>query len=158
MFKQSIFVVLIMSCSSAASTVCALEQAGEKSFVNVVPGANLSHKKMNRVQLAGKNLDGIKLIRTKLHQADLSNSSLQGAKMAFSELHESNLSYADLQNANLREANLYKVDLRGADLRGANLRNARLAGASLGQAKFNDKTILPFGKAKALELGMQYLP
>lgn len=79
------------------------------------------------------------------------------------ELWGADLKKAELARAKLDGANLPRADLSGADLSGASLKGAilmmtKLSGANLEGAIFNERTVLPFSRAEAIQRGMVYVP
>jgi len=81
---------------------------------------------LERIDLAGENLQGISL-----GFCDLRGKNFRGADLSFAHLGCADLRGADLRNANLFAANLGAADMRGADLRYSDLRKANLEGTQL---------------------------
>lgn len=104
-------------------------------------GANLGGAYLGGAYLGGANLEGANLVGANLVGADLGGAYLRGAYLGYAYLGGADLGYA-----NLREADLVGAYLRGADLGGANLEDANLRGADLVGAKFDDKTVMPYGE------------
>jgi hypothetical protein len=118
---------------------------------------NLSGRNLEGVILAGLDLRGAILFRANLRKANLRGAILFGADLREANLCEANLSYANLSRAFLQEAilrgadlskaflfrtslhgaNLFGADLRGADLSEANLRGAILFRADLREANLS---------------------
>ena len=84
-----------------------------------------------RAQLSHAKLDGLNLANRTLKEADLSGASLVGATLYGSNLELASLYCADLRGCNLQSADLTRADLRGASLKGACLSYAVLDGADL---------------------------
>jgi uncharacterized protein YjbI with pentapeptide repeats len=110
----------------------------EQPELNLVLAAHerfVSSRGGKRAQLTHKKLDGLNLANRVLTDADFSGSSLVGATLYGSNLQRASFYCADLRDANLQSANLFRADLRGASFRGANLSLAVLDGADLRAAR-----------------------
>ncbi|HEY0105715.1 MAG TPA: pentapeptide repeat-containing protein [Rhizomicrobium sp.] len=83
--------------------------------------AELSRTKLDRLNLANRNLA----------EADFSFASMVGAVLFGSTLDRANLHCADLRDCDFSSARLVKADMRGASLCGAKLGFAKLDGADL---------------------------
>lgn len=110
--------------------------------------ADLSHKRLDGLGLAGvslpfanlcgvactgQDLTGADLTGSLLVDSDFSGSNLRGAHLKGADLSRCDLRGCDLREADLTGANLEHADLSGADLRGAITEGARLGSAVLGQ-------------------------
>jgi len=116
------------------------------------PGTDLRNQKLDRVDWARAELDGVHLDGARLNDADLTEASLVGATLDDARMRRvllsgatlreataagASLRDADLRGADLRESRLVDADLRGADLQGANLSAADLTGADLRRARLD---------------------
>ena len=111
--------------------------------------ADLVAAKLSNTDLSGANLNGANLIVANLSGANLSGAHLSGANLKVANLSGANLSDVHLYRANLSGADLSMVDLSGICMDTAIFEKTNLKGA-----KYNDKTILPFGDAEAKRRGM----
>lgn len=129
----------------------------------LLKGANLIEANLNGANLDEANLKGSRLryaylTRGRLIHADLSGADLVGAHMQQAKLVNANLRQAMLTVADLREAHMDGANLQGAglngvhlgaanlwltELQGANLHEAILVGAKIGNARFDETTVLP---------------
>ena len=116
--------------------------------------ANLNGTDLSGAYLRGANLSGADLRGTDLSKTYLRGADLRWTILSDANLKEANLKYASLSDANLNDADLSGADLSGAYLRWADLSGADLSGAVLNEAKYNNKTILPFDDAEAKKRGM----
>ena len=89
------------------------------------PFANLSHKSVNNINLAG-----VKLMYAQLAYANLASSQLQGADLSGSDARGADMSYTNMTGATLRWSTLMWSNFSFANLTGANLSGAFLAGAN----------------------------
>lgn len=83
--------------------------------------ADLAHTRLDRLNLANRNLT----------EADFSYASLIGATMFGTTLDRANFQCADLRDCDLSSTRLIRANLRGASICGAKLAFARLDGADL---------------------------
>ena len=108
--------------------------------------AHLQNAPMNMANLQGANLQGARMERAKLwvsnlEGADLERANLQGADLERANLQDANLQGANLQGANLGRAILEDANLEGAYLEGAYLQDANLRGANLEGANLEDANL-----------------
>lgn len=82
-----------------------------------------------RAELAGADLEGVRLCERDLRNVDMHQANLRGADLMGADLSGADLRGANLRNADLRYADLREADLRGTDLRSANINGADLSGA-----------------------------
>ena len=118
-------------------------------------GADLSHRELADLELAGmrlsrvdfsrSNLDRVHFQYTDLRQASFRDACLRETRFYHAHLRGVDFATADLRDADLSRAILREADLAGADLRGANLTGAILADAQLEGALYNDETRWPVG-------------
>jgi len=116
------------------------------------PGTDLRSQKLDRVDWARAELDGVHLDGARLNDADLTEASLVGATLDDARMRRvllsgatlrqataagASLRDADLRGADLRDIRLVDADLRGADLQGADLSAADLTGADLRRARLD---------------------
>ncbi|NRA39484.1 MAG: pentapeptide repeat-containing protein [Planctomycetes bacterium] len=69
--------------------------------------------------------------------ADLSNKRMDGVDLRDGHLPKANLSHTNLQNSNLRRCNLRKANLQGSNLSGCDLKHTDLFGADLSGANLS---------------------
>ncbi|HEX6482751.1 MAG TPA: pentapeptide repeat-containing protein [Ktedonobacteraceae bacterium] len=88
----------------------------------------------SKLDLSGRNLQGIDLPGCNLTVANLSRADLRNANLSRADLRIANLSGADLRNADLSGADLAYANLSGANLVDANLGHTDLRHADLREA------------------------
>ena len=81
------------------------------------------------------------LIGVDLSDADLAGANLQGVRLMEADLSRANFSGADLAGANLQGVHLMKADLSNANLSGAIVERAGMHGANLDGAKLVDAVL-----------------
>ena len=81
--------------------------------------------------------------------ANLKNMIANGTRFEKTNFRDCNLQGADFWGSNLQE-----VSFDGSDLRNANLTNTHILFTSFKNAKFNQKTRLPFSREEAIQRGM----
>ena len=137
-------------CAHVDFSFCDLEGCDLRSgryraakFVGaVMTGSKLSDAKFEASEFRKADLAFSILARTEFPNANCYQSNWNGC-----DLRDSNLSGCDFTGASLTGTRLHGAKLQGADLRGANLHNALgLTARQLGQARTDDKTVLPNGK------------
>jgi len=129
-------------------------------------GALLSFTNLEQADFKGSGMVETNFFRARCYRCKFEGVYMNETNFKFARLQRSNfknawlygadLKYANLQRANFENAWLFNTDLRGADFRNTNLRKIKRRG--LENAKFNDRTKLPFSKEYALSLGMIYTP
>jgi uncharacterized protein YjbI with pentapeptide repeats len=99
--------------------------------------AQLSHKRLEGLDLRGLELPYADLCGVSCRAQDLSGANLAGSLVTDSDFEGSSLRGANLAGADFSRANLRGCDLREADLTRTDLENADLTGADLRDAKLN---------------------
>jgi len=94
-------------------------------------GIDLSGVNLEGSNLHGANLQGSNLVTANLEYSMLGDANIIGANLAASILRNASLNGANLENANLAGADMQNAMLRRANLKGARLLNANLQGAHL---------------------------
>lgn len=128
----------------------------DQSFAKIKATTDFSGANLQRADLHGLNLSGVKLICANLRDAnlagtnfsyaDLKGADLWGAKMdstdlSFAFLNRSDMQWAELNNAQLTWTTLKQCDLRSAKLRKSDLTNAILDIADLRGATLKSATM-----------------
>lgn len=126
------------SLIAAGAGVENIGNVGLRNALEILDGDGVS---LDRVQLPGAWLSGVKLSGADLGEANLSGANfsfanlsradLNGANLAGANFSGTNLQMASFRNANLERVNLQKTDISGADFYQASLRNADLQRANL---------------------------
>lgn len=111
---------------SSASDFVAAIKAHEK-FVLGLPGGS-------RADLRFVKAPGIDLSHHRLDDIELSGADLSRANLCGANLSRASLNCADITGANLSDADLSRADLRGARLEGVNFEFANLEGADFRQS------------------------
>ncbi|MBD3392051.1 MAG: hypothetical protein GF418_08260 [Chitinivibrionales bacterium] len=106
----------------------------------------LAHNTHVKIRLQGIDLAGANLEGVNLRNVDLGFANLRGA----------NLKNAVLRYANLRHTDLCGADLSGADLVAANLRDADLSGTCLCGAEVNAEDLLGANLSHADTAGLRF--
>ena len=119
-------------------------------------GANLNKANFSKAHLSGDALPSATHLTgvNRRSRANLSEANLSEANFSEAYLDAAFLIRADLRGTDMRNTQLRGADLREADLRGTNMSGAYMNGAKLINAKYNDKTNLPFDDAEAKKRGM----
>lgn len=91
----------------------------------------MSKDLLSDIDLAGFNLQNVKLREANLENANLRRVNLKGSVLIGANLQDAMLSNADLEDASLVNANMRKASLRSANLTGVNLTAANLQRAFL---------------------------
>lgn len=112
------------------------DRLGEKLQMGQGEGAFLE-----REDLHGAMLAGVRLKKAKLKSANLRNAMLAGADLRKADLEHADLQGAMLLGANLSEANLVNANFEGAMLLGALLEGARIDGANFKNASVSQEQI-----------------
>jgi len=94
----------------------------------------LLEKEETRIDLSGKYIGNLSLIKFDLEGVNLSHANLQGANLAAANLRGANLSGAKLSLASLMLADLRYADLTDADLTQAQLSDSNLTKSNLSLA------------------------
>jgi len=84
-----------------------------------------------KLQLKGRNLSRLYLLKADLSETDLQGSDLSGADLSQAFISATKLTRANLSRADLSKAKLIGGDLSGADLTGANLAEALLVSVKM---------------------------
>jgi hypothetical protein len=93
----------------------------------------LEEKYRNGEPLEGFQLEGADLSHIRLIKADMADINLKKANLKRAHFYGSNLSGACLFKATLNKANLKRANLKGVELLGASLARAELEGVSWGK-------------------------
>ncbi|MCA9150685.1 MAG: pentapeptide repeat-containing protein [Planctomycetales bacterium] len=104
-------------------------------------GISFAASKLERWNLAGKNLEAARFYATGLNEVDLRNANLSHTAFSHAFLQDSLLSGADLTAARLDSSQLHRIDLSNAKLRDANLEAARLDSTNVAKADFSGAII-----------------
>jgi uncharacterized protein YjbI with pentapeptide repeats len=119
--------------------------------------ANLRGVSLNMARLLEANLQGANMIWCDLSSASLDNANLQEAILRRARLAHTSLKGTNLQNAAMQSAQLSGAKLHGTDLRGADLRGAGFVNPNIGEAEFDQDTILPDGTHWSLDAGIEQI-
>ena len=88
---------------------------------------------MERANLTGSDLQGVRFQEVNLRRADLTGADFRGATF-----DDADLRFASLRGAELQGATLKRVDLRGAELRDARLAGVDLSGCDIRHVRVCD--------------------
>jgi hypothetical protein len=99
----------------------------------VLPGLDLTHAHLDRVDLSGLDLSGFDIAF-----AEMSRASLRGANLYRVRGIQVRLEHARLTDANLGEARLKEAHAQGAHFHRTRLMSARLEAADLRDAQFQE--------------------
>ncbi len=115
-------------------------------------GADLTNAKLGkanfrRSKFVGANLSGANLKDTRIRNAELTEANLSASKLLSTDFTDSNLSKVDFSNAKFGSSTQSwyydAISLKGLDLSTSNLK-----GATMGKARYDEKTKLPKSMTK----------